>query len=113
MRSVYTGRPVTESKKNADTDFGYERVPWNEKQRRVRGVFDSVADRYDVILFDAREERIRKDIADAEASLQKAGTSIQESNYSASQERLADSARKLEAAIAEIENATKGRARRK
>jgi hypothetical protein len=48
-------------------------------------------------------------IADAEASLQKAGTSIQESNYSASQEQLADSARKLQAAIAEIESATKGR----
>lgn len=30
-------------------DFGYERVPWNEKARRVRGVFDSVADRYDVM----------------------------------------------------------------
>lgn len=32
-----------------DTDFGYERVPWNEKSRRVRGVFDSVAGRYDVM----------------------------------------------------------------
>jgi demethylmenaquinone methyltransferase/2-methoxy-6-polyprenyl-1,4-benzoquinol methylase len=30
-------------------DFGYERVPWNEKSRRVRGVFDSVADRYDLM----------------------------------------------------------------
>ena len=47
--SVYTGVPVTESKKNADTDFGYERVPWNEKQRRVRGVFDSVAGNYDLM----------------------------------------------------------------
>src|ERR1041384_4040277 len=47
--TVYTGRPVTESKKNADTDFGYERVPWNEKQRRVRGVFDSVAGNYDLM----------------------------------------------------------------
>src|SRR5450755_1367206 len=28
-------------------DFGYERVPWREKARRVRGVFDSVADNYD------------------------------------------------------------------
>ena len=30
-------------------DFGFERVPWNEKSRRVRGVFDSVASRYDVM----------------------------------------------------------------
>lgn len=30
-------------------DFGYERVPRAEKRARVRGVFDSVADRYDVM----------------------------------------------------------------
>ena len=28
-------------------DFGYERVSWREKARRVRGVFDSVAGNYD------------------------------------------------------------------
>lgn len=32
-----------------DTDFGYERVPAGEKAARVRGVFDSVAERYDVM----------------------------------------------------------------
>ncbi|HEX7062918.1 MAG TPA: bifunctional demethylmenaquinone methyltransferase/2-methoxy-6-polyprenyl-1,4-benzoquinol methylase UbiE [Woeseiaceae bacterium] len=32
-----------------ETHFGYERVPSGEKARRVRGVFDSVADRYDVM----------------------------------------------------------------
>jgi demethylmenaquinone methyltransferase/2-methoxy-6-polyprenyl-1,4-benzoquinol methylase len=32
-----------------DTDFGFQRVPWNEKARRVRGVFDSVASRYDLM----------------------------------------------------------------
>jgi demethylmenaquinone methyltransferase / 2-methoxy-6-polyprenyl-1,4-benzoquinol methylase len=30
-------------------DFGYERVPWDEKKTRVRGVFDSVASRYDLM----------------------------------------------------------------
>ena len=31
------------------THFGYERVPWSEKARRVRGVFDSVAGNYDLM----------------------------------------------------------------
>jgi len=31
------------------TDFGFEQVPWSEKARRVRGVFDSVAHRYDLM----------------------------------------------------------------
>jgi demethylmenaquinone methyltransferase / 2-methoxy-6-polyprenyl-1,4-benzoquinol methylase len=30
-------------------DFGYEQVPAHEKARRVRAVFDSVADKYDVM----------------------------------------------------------------
>jgi demethylmenaquinone methyltransferase/2-methoxy-6-polyprenyl-1,4-benzoquinol methylase len=30
-------------------DFGFQDVPWREKARRVRGVFDSVADRYDLM----------------------------------------------------------------
>jgi len=30
-------------------DFGYEHVPWDEKKVRVRGVFDSVASRYDLM----------------------------------------------------------------
>ena len=30
-------------------DFGYERVPWGEKKAKVRGVFDSVATRYDLM----------------------------------------------------------------
>jgi demethylmenaquinone methyltransferase/2-methoxy-6-polyprenyl-1,4-benzoquinol methylase len=32
-----------------EADFGYERVPWGEKKARVRGVFDSVASRYDLM----------------------------------------------------------------
>jgi demethylmenaquinone methyltransferase/2-methoxy-6-polyprenyl-1,4-benzoquinol methylase len=31
------------------TDFGYQRVPWDDKARRVRGVFDSVAGSYDLM----------------------------------------------------------------
>lgn len=30
-------------------DFGYEDVPYEEKAQRVRGVFDSVADKYDIM----------------------------------------------------------------
>ncbi|MBT9568930.1 MAG: class I SAM-dependent methyltransferase, partial [Thiobacillus sp.] len=33
----------------AQTHFGYETVDEAEKARRVRGVFDSVAKRYDVM----------------------------------------------------------------
>ena len=31
------------------THFGFEQVDWDEKQRRVAGVFDSVADNYDIM----------------------------------------------------------------
>ncbi len=31
------------------TDFGYQKVAWDEKQSRVRGVFDSVAGNYDLM----------------------------------------------------------------
>jgi demethylmenaquinone methyltransferase / 2-methoxy-6-polyprenyl-1,4-benzoquinol methylase len=34
---------------NGPTDFGFERVPWRDKARRVRGVFDSVAGSYDLM----------------------------------------------------------------
>src|SRR4029453_12460255 len=51
----------------------------------------------------------RTAIATAEASLQKAGTSIQEGNYTASLEQLAESAGKLQSAMAEIDTAMKGR----
>ena len=33
----------------ASTHFGFESVPEDDKARRVRGVFDSVAPRYDVM----------------------------------------------------------------
>src|SRR5688572_30589529 len=31
------------------TDFGFEQVPWDEKARKVRSVFDSVASNYDLM----------------------------------------------------------------
>src|ERR1700761_9851679 len=34
---------------DGSTDFGFQRVPWRDKARRVRGVFDSVAGKYDVM----------------------------------------------------------------
>jgi demethylmenaquinone methyltransferase/2-methoxy-6-polyprenyl-1,4-benzoquinol methylase len=44
------------------TDFGFEKVPWSEKARRVRGVFDSVAGNYDLMndLMSAGVHRIWK-----------------------------------------------------
>ena len=33
----------------SDTHFGFERVPESEKAKRVERVFDSVADRYDLM----------------------------------------------------------------
>jgi demethylmenaquinone methyltransferase/2-methoxy-6-polyprenyl-1,4-benzoquinol methylase len=32
-----------------NTDFGFQQVPWKDKARRVREVFDSVANRYDLM----------------------------------------------------------------
>jgi Domain of unknown function (DUF4398) len=51
----------------------------------------------------------RAAIAEAEALLQKAGTSIQDGEYQVSQDRLSESATKLEKAIAEIDTALRRR----
>ncbi|MFO7276854.1 MAG: bifunctional demethylmenaquinone methyltransferase/2-methoxy-6-polyprenyl-1,4-benzoquinol methylase UbiE [Pseudomonadota bacterium] len=40
---------MTHDRRAGTTDFGFQEVPWEEKARRVRGVFDSVADRYDLM----------------------------------------------------------------
>lgn len=37
------------SRQRRSADFGYEEVPWERKAGRVKEVFDSVADRYDVM----------------------------------------------------------------
>src|SRR5438046_10506606 len=53
------------------TDFGFERVPRADKARRVRGVFDSVADSYDLMndLMSAGTHRIWKRFTLALANL--------------------------------------------
>ena len=40
---------MSDPNKKSETDFGFERVPWGDKQQRVRGVFDSVASNYDLM----------------------------------------------------------------
>ncbi len=53
------------------TDFGFQRVPLTDKARRVRGVFDSVAHRYDLMndLMSAGTHRLWKRFALALANL--------------------------------------------
>jgi demethylmenaquinone methyltransferase / 2-methoxy-6-polyprenyl-1,4-benzoquinol methylase len=40
---------LAQMKDNPSTDFGFERVEWGDKARRVRSVFDSVASNYDLM----------------------------------------------------------------
>jgi len=42
-------QPSDSAETRAYADFGYERIPAGEKKARVRGVFDSVASRYDLM----------------------------------------------------------------
>jgi len=53
------------------TDFGFERIPWREKARRVQGVFDSVVERYDLMndLMSGGSHRLWKQFALALANL--------------------------------------------
>src|SRR5260221_14666651 len=44
-----TRPPETEAMSDGRTHFGFEEVSPGEKTRRVRGVFDSVANKYDVM----------------------------------------------------------------
>jgi demethylmenaquinone methyltransferase / 2-methoxy-6-polyprenyl-1,4-benzoquinol methylase len=54
-----------QQKAEKPTDFGFEQVPWSEKASRVRGVFDSVAGRYDLMndLMSAGSHRLWKRFA--------------------------------------------------
>ncbi|MEE8118231.1 MAG: bifunctional demethylmenaquinone methyltransferase/2-methoxy-6-polyprenyl-1,4-benzoquinol methylase UbiE [Gammaproteobacteria bacterium] len=53
------------SKAGKTTDFGYQEVAWKEKASRVKGVFDSVADNYDLMndLMSAGVHRLWKKFA--------------------------------------------------
>jgi demethylmenaquinone methyltransferase / 2-methoxy-6-polyprenyl-1,4-benzoquinol methylase len=41
--------PTNSQQEPRSTDFGFEKVDWREKAARVRGVFESVAGKYDVM----------------------------------------------------------------
>jgi len=66
---------VTEHK---TADFGYEQVPWGEKARRVRGVFDSVADKYDLMndLMSAGVHRLWKAFTLSQTGLKPGGRAL-------------------------------------
>ncbi|HEY5623559.1 MAG TPA: bifunctional demethylmenaquinone methyltransferase/2-methoxy-6-polyprenyl-1,4-benzoquinol methylase UbiE [Gammaproteobacteria bacterium] len=70
----------TENKANNDdlTDFGFESVPRGEKKHRVRGVFDSVADRYDLMndLMSAGIHRLWKRMTVARSGLRRGDAAL-------------------------------------
>jgi demethylmenaquinone methyltransferase/2-methoxy-6-polyprenyl-1,4-benzoquinol methylase len=49
IKPVYDDAPESRPRRERLTDFGYERVPLGSKKAKVRGVFDSVAPRYDLM----------------------------------------------------------------
>ena len=59
-------------------DFGFDRVSPSEKRRRVEGVFDSVADRYDLMndLMSAGLHRVWKRFALARTGLRAGGSAL-------------------------------------
>lgn len=61
------------SKDNKTTDFGFSEVPWEEKQKKVAGVFHSVAAKYDIMndLMSFGIHRIWKKIAISKSGVRK------------------------------------------
>jgi demethylmenaquinone methyltransferase/2-methoxy-6-polyprenyl-1,4-benzoquinol methylase len=59
-------------------DFGFEQVPLKDKARRVRGVFDSVADRYDLMndLMSGGAHRLWKQFALSLTGLKSGGRAL-------------------------------------
>jgi demethylmenaquinone methyltransferase/2-methoxy-6-polyprenyl-1,4-benzoquinol methylase len=67
------------TKKNDDLiDFGFESVPRDQKEDRVRGVFDSVADRYDLMndLMSAGLHRVWKRLTVSKSGLRSGDTAL-------------------------------------
>lgn len=73
---------MTDRENNANnddlTDFGFESVPRGEKKHRVRGVFDSVADRYDLMndLMSAGIHRLWKRMTVARSGLRRGDAAL-------------------------------------
>jgi demethylmenaquinone methyltransferase/2-methoxy-6-polyprenyl-1,4-benzoquinol methylase len=71
---------MAENQKNPEelTDFGFERIPRGEKQSRVRDVFDSVSDRYDLMndLMSLGLHRAWKRFALSKTALQLGGSAL-------------------------------------
>ena len=63
---------------SATTDFGYEQVPVGQKSERVRAVFDSVADKYDLMndLMSAGMHRLWKRFALSQTGLEPGGRAL-------------------------------------
>ena len=61
------------SKNNKTTDFGFSEVPWEEKQKKVAGVFHSVAAKYDIMndLMSFGIHRVWKKIAISKSGVRK------------------------------------------
>jgi demethylmenaquinone methyltransferase/2-methoxy-6-polyprenyl-1,4-benzoquinol methylase len=66
-----TDAPSQSIERETLADFGFERVPWATKKDRVRGVFDSVAPRYDLMndVMSAGLHRLWKRFAIAKSGL--------------------------------------------
>ena len=67
---------MTDSKRTVD--FGFERIPWEEKAERVRGVFASVAGKYDVMndLMSLGVHRLWKQFALSQTGLRPGGRAL-------------------------------------
>lgn len=71
-------RDSAPSRPDGTTDFGFEEVPTDQKRDRVRAVFDSVADKYDLMndLMSAGVHRLWKRFTLAQTGLEPGGRAL-------------------------------------